>query len=307
MPKPPIWRPRPIPRIGDARCIADFDGLDRELRARAQSSSPAVVELAITAGLRYESGGPCLRGPGRAVPWSELDAHGLFEPSAALKESPGQGRALASEIGVHVSRMRAAIELGVAAPRVDAALVSAMHGRLLPGQPGGGRLREGAMVLAQQFTAPRPQSLGPGLAELAAFVDGGEGPDLLRAALAHAQLVNLHPFCDANGRLARALVRVVLERAQPGASMLGVWTVMAFTPSAFSAANAAYRAGRPMPWLALFIRAARSALVLGARSWSELDEAASSTARRIQALERLSAALAGLASAGRGSSRRPQM
>lgn len=45
-------------------------------------------------------------------------------------------------------------------------------------------------------------------------LDGSEGPVLIRAAMAHLNLVMIHPFSDGNGRMARCLQTLVLAREQ---------------------------------------------------------------------------------------------
>lgn len=250
---PSPWRPRPIPRSRalDPRCRAQYEALDAQWSELQDRFPPAALRLLRERLLRFEGGGPCLRGRGRALPWAGFEA-----PDGQLEE------ALYGEIERHRSRLAAAIEVGASAPRFERSTLLEMHGVLLPGHPESGQLRRGKIALAGHFVAPSPDRLAGPVAELCRHLESRSGSPLLRAALAHAQLVNLHPFVDANGRLARALVRVTLERARPGSGALPVWTAMAFTPSPFSAANAAYRAGQPLPWLALFYRAARRATLL---------------------------------------------
>ena len=55
----------------------------------------------------------------------------------------------------------------------------------------------------------------PGLvAAMVSQINGGEGPVLIRAAMAHLNLAMIHPFSDGNGRLARCLQTLVLARDQ---------------------------------------------------------------------------------------------
>jgi len=48
--------------------------------------------------------------------------------------------------------------------------------------------------------------------ELAAFLNSEDEPDLVSAAMAHLNLVMIHPFRDGNGRMARCLQSLVLAR-----------------------------------------------------------------------------------------------
>lgn len=50
------------------------------------------------------------------------------------------------------------------------------------------------------------------MAELIASVDTSTAPPLVRAAMAHLNLVMIHPFSDGNGRMARCLQTLVLAR-----------------------------------------------------------------------------------------------
>lgn len=50
------------------------------------------------------------------------------------------------------------------------------------------------------------------MAELVAQIDDSDDPPLVRAAMAHLNLVMIHPFTDGNGRMARCLQTLVLAR-----------------------------------------------------------------------------------------------
>ena len=82
-----------------------------------------------------------------------------------------------------------------------------------------GRLREGAMVVTrgagrEPYRAPVARSV-PGLVdELAHWLRSGDVTRhaVVRAAMAHLNLVSIHPFRDGNGRVARVVQSLVLAR-----------------------------------------------------------------------------------------------
>ena len=61
---------------------------------------------------------------------------------------------------------------------------------------------------------------------MAALAGGGEVDNLVRAAMAHLNLVMIHPFRDGNGRMARALQMLVLSQCgigEPAFSSIEEW------------------------------------------------------------------------------------
>jgi Fic family protein len=87
------------------------------------------------------------------------------------------------------------------------------------------RWRRGAMLVAREtrfadvvdYRAPNWRRVPELMAELIAALNRQDDtPALARAAMAHLNLAAIHPFLDANGRMARALHTLVLARA-------GIW------------------------------------------------------------------------------------
>ncbi|MFD8478201.1 Fic family protein [Kitasatospora sp. NPDC059673] len=64
------------------------------------------------------------------------------------------------------------------------------------------------------YTAPDAQQLPELTGELVAWLNAGdlEAPGLVRASMAHLNLVSIHPWSDGNGRMSRALHTLVLAR-----------------------------------------------------------------------------------------------
>lgn len=111
--------------------------------------------------------------------------------------------------------------------RYDEGIFRALHylmvGADLAKNPG--RWRRGAMLVARagrfadavDYRAPDFRQVPALMTELVAWLNSPDGaPPLVRAAMAHLNLAAVHPFLDANGRMARALHTLVLARE-------GVW------------------------------------------------------------------------------------
>ena len=105
-------------------------------------------------------------------------------------------------------------------PRVDLSLIRAMHFMTVrhdlnarPGnwRPGNVWIRDGAGNTV--YTAPGRSALTDLLAELTEQLAVADTPAMIRAAMAHLNLVLIHPFRDGNGRVARCLQTFVLAAA----------------------------------------------------------------------------------------------
>ncbi|WP_127500487.1 Fic family protein [Actinoplanes solisilvae] len=101
-------------------------------------------------------------------------------------------------------------------------LLSALHFMITKYQPEKwpGRYRAGGIYvtsadpLEPAFTGPDPDSVPGLMGELVDWLHGGDldAPAYARAAMAHLNLVGIHPWRDGNGRTARALHTLVLAR-----------------------------------------------------------------------------------------------
>ena len=99
--------------------------------------------------------------------------------------------------------------------------VRAVHFMMLAhaGTENPGRWRTGPMCVHRRssnevvYEAPPAATIPALVGELMARLNAPDGaPPLFRAALAHLNLVKIHPFADGNGRIARALHTLVLVR-----------------------------------------------------------------------------------------------
>ncbi len=108
------------------------------------------------------------------------------------------------------------------AARVDEGLLKSLHFMMIKHRldKDPGRWRPGEIYVVRESTGERvyegpPAEEVPGLVSATiGELEESEAPVLVRAAMAHLNLVMVHPFRDGNGRMARALQTLVLAREQ---------------------------------------------------------------------------------------------
>ncbi|MCE7007806.1 Fic family protein [Kibdelosporangium philippinense] len=101
-------------------------------------------------------------------------------------------------------------------------LLSALHFMMLKHDLSAwpGRYRPGAIYVSggdplnPVYAGPQPEQIAQLMAELMDWLNTGDldAPVLVRAAIAHLNLVSIHPWRDGNGRMSRCLHRLVLAR-----------------------------------------------------------------------------------------------
>ena len=105
---------------------------------------------------------------------------------------------------------------------VDAGLLKALHFMMLKHRldKDPGRWRPGDIYVVRESTG-EPTYEGPPaevvptlIAATIEELEGSDAPVLARAAMAHLNLVMVHPFRDGNGRMARALQTLILARQE---------------------------------------------------------------------------------------------
>lgn len=107
-------------------------------------------------------------------------------------------------------------------PPIDESMLKSLHFMMIrhdlsknPGQ-----WRPGAIWVEREedhelvYEAPDRDGVSELIGELTSALAEDEGPAVLRAAMAHLNLVMIHPFSDGNGRMARCLQTLVLAREQ---------------------------------------------------------------------------------------------
>ncbi|MFF5077403.1 Fic family protein [Actinoplanes sp. NPDC000266] len=106
--------------------------------------------------------------------------------------------------------------------RLDESLIRSLHFMMLGHDltKGPGRYRPGQIFVHDEennrkvYEGPEPETVATLMQELVTSLKNGAGdcPVFVRAAMAHLNLVMIHPFRDGNGRMARALQTLVLAR-----------------------------------------------------------------------------------------------
>lgn len=108
------------------------------------------------------------------------------------------------------------------AATVDEGLLKSMHFMMMKHRldKDPGRWRPGEIYVVRESTGERVYT-GPQFAQVPLLVAGmidelenSDAPVLVRAAMAHLNLVMVHPFRDGNGRMGRALQTLVLAREE---------------------------------------------------------------------------------------------
>jgi Fic family protein len=106
--------------------------------------------------------------------------------------------------------------------KVDAGLLKSLHFMMLKHRldKDPGRWRPGDIYVVRESTSEQTYA-GPGsddvpelMAAMIAELESSDAPVLVRAAMAHLNLVMVHPFRDGNGRIGRALQALVLAREE---------------------------------------------------------------------------------------------
>jgi Fic family protein len=112
--------------------------------------------------------------------------------------------------------------------QVDEGFIKALHFMMLKYDlsKNPGRWRPGPIHVERSdtrevvYTAPNIELVPELMSEMFSELDHSAGPVFVRAAMAHLNLVMIHPFRDGNGRMARCLQTLVLAREQIAAPVL---------------------------------------------------------------------------------------
>jgi Fic family protein len=179
----------------------------------------------------------------------------------------------------------------------DTTELRAMHYMMLSHDLGKspGRYRKGPIYVHDEhrdkvvYEGPDAADVPPLMEALAASLHTGHSSDpVVRSAMAHLNLVMIHPFRDGNGRMARALATLVLTRSdigEPEFSSIEEW-LGANTEDYYSAlAQTGHGSWQPRDdahlWLTFSLRAHHMQAQTVARrvdeaadTWAELDELA---------------------------------
>lgn len=161
---------------------------------------------------------------------------------------------------------------------LDADSLSRLHARLLAGTPASrqaGKLRQGPAATRSPFgggvteVAVSAQELPVALSAFAEGFDLGLWRDIhpvIRAAMAHTELVRLHPCADGNGRLARQLMLGMLLEA--GLPVMPIVTILEWNRHHYLYyVDHAVTRGDDLAWAQFLMKVVGRAMKLGA-TWS---------------------------------------
>ncbi len=171
----------------------------------------------------------------------------------------------------NILAMEEAIRLGDEAQTITVEDIQAIH-RTLLNTPTDARIA-GVIRTTQNWIGgtrnnprgaafiPPPETEVPALlADLCDFLNRGDLPAVVQAAIAHAQFETIHPFGDGNGRVGRCLIHVVLRRRGFGQRYIPpVSVILATNARAYIDGLTAYRDGAIADWCATFAAAMRTA------------------------------------------------
>jgi Fic family protein len=177
-----------------------------------------------------------------------------------------------------------------------------------------GRYRKGPIYVNDEradsvvYSAPEAADLPALMEALAAALHTGHGSDpIVRSAMAHLNLVMIHPFRDGNGRMARALATLVLSRSDIGEpefssieEWLGANTEDYYSVLAHTGRGSWKPRGDAHLWLAFILRAhhmqaqtlARRIAEAG-QTWAELETLAATSGLHERTLDAMYDAVLG--------------
>ena len=126
----------------------------------------------------------------------------------------------AKKVAANISALQRATHELADAERLSVAGVEGLQTLLLADEPRLHGVRDGQNwiggsdyhPLAAEFVPPAPHQVPALVADLVAYMNGGDHAPLVQAGLVHAQFETVHPFRDGNGSVGRALIHTVLVR-----------------------------------------------------------------------------------------------
>jgi Fic family protein len=200
----------------DLRVLEELGAMRAELRARLRSRPRWEGQLRRSLFAAAIQGSNTIEN----ITISSADARALVEHAPMSAEAAEQTQQA-------VIGYRDAMTYVQQAPMMDffdysETLLSALHFMITKYQPGKwpGRYRAGGIYVSSgdplepAYTGPDAEVVPGLMGELVEWLRGGDldAPAYARAAMAHLNLVGVHPWRDGNGRTARALQTLVLAR-----------------------------------------------------------------------------------------------
>jgi len=194
----------------EAKVNDEIDAIRRQLNLPRLRAWPGLPWRAIQDRILQASKNPAL-------------GNAFFENAGAGEDEPGAGNpdAWSATPGYHTA-LSFVLQLADAPDfAIDEGIIRALHYMMVGHDPekGPGRWRRGSISVREEpssrpvYRAPHAKFIPGLMAELIASLnERNEVPVFIRAAMAHLNLAAIHPFSDANGRMARTLQTFVLAR-----------------------------------------------------------------------------------------------
>jgi Fic family protein len=121
---------------------------------------------------------------------------------------------------MHSQAMQAVVDIGCSAEKFTLDTFKQMGAPLRNDKGNAGHFRQrqgwigGTNPLDARYVCPPAEFVEELMSQLCDFINAQDMPATLQAAVAHTQMLVIHPLSDGNGRMARALVEVILRRRQ---------------------------------------------------------------------------------------------
>lgn len=209
----PVFR---TPRVSDEerRVIATIDGLRNELEFQVRQPRRWVGRLRRQTLARAVQGSNSIEGYAASLD-DVLAVEGGEEPLDASRETQ-------LALGGYQDAMTYVLQLAQddTVLMVDEGLLKSLHFMMIKHDlsKNPGRWRPGAIFVRHEpsgevvYEGPPHEDVPPLIRHLLEELEEDDAPVLVRAAMAHLNLVMVHPFSDGNGRMGRALQTLVLAR-----------------------------------------------------------------------------------------------
>jgi len=194
----------------EAKVNDEIDAIRRQLNLPRLRAWPGLPWRAIQDRILHASKNPALGNLFLENAGASEDEPGAENPDA-WSATPGYHTALS-----FVLQLADAPDFAI-----DEGIIRALHYMMVGHDPekGPGRWRRGSISVREEpssrpvYRAPHAKFIPGLMAELIASLnERNEVPVFIRAAMAHLNLAAIHPFSDANGRMARTLQTFVLAR-----------------------------------------------------------------------------------------------
>ncbi len=188
----------------DVAHLKEFTALDQLIYDSQFAEDKGLAEYFY----RYSAGGTSLR-DGRQISRKRLALIGAKVPKLDIE---------ARKLLMHSQAMQAVVDIGCSADKFTLDTFNQMGEPIKSDKGNAGQFRQrqgwigGENPIDAYYVCPPAEFVEDLMAQLCDFINRDDIPATLQAAVAHMQMSIIHPLSDGNGRMARALVEVILRR-----------------------------------------------------------------------------------------------